>query len=104
MEHLPGFWDDANWDDAKWAEFLRRAEKKGRAREWLDQLLHRCMGRWCSREWWEARERTQWPSGTGAYDPCIDHYNWLLGAKCYDEASALRESALERRPEWVEYG
>ncbi len=101
MTHLPGFWDSDNWADDKWAVFQARQAKASRFRRWLDQFLHRWMARVLSRAWWERREAGQWPSGTGSYDPCLDHFHWLRGARCKSEAAALRHNARLRRPEFL---
>jgi hypothetical protein len=97
MDHLPGFWDDANWGDTQLAEYRRRQRKKGARAEAVDQWLHRSMGR-CLPGWlWRWRESRQWPSGTGSYDACVDHYNWLLGAGQHRNAALLRSRARGRR-------
>ena len=101
MAHLPGFWSDANWADDKWAEFQRRQERDSRFKRWFDQFIHRRMGQFLSRAWWERRETKQWPSGTGSYDPCLDHYHWLLGAGLKNEAGTLRYNARLRRPAFL---
>jgi hypothetical protein len=103
MTHLNGFWDPRNWADDKWAQYLKkkRSSFKKRLADCIDQLLHRLMAKFMSRQEWEDRERNQWPSSTGSYDPCADHYNWLLGAGHKEEAQALREEARARRPEFL---
>ena len=99
MTHLEGFWSSVHWSDDKWSEYERRHARRGAAvAERFDQALHRMMGRFMSRKRWEKRERKQWPSGTGAYDPCADHYHWLIGAGHEREAKALRREARQRRP------
>ncbi len=102
MTHLEGFWDRENWTDAKWDRYKEKKLNSFRKRcaDRFDQFAHRLMGKFRGREWWEARERGQWPSSTGSYDPCADHYNWLLGRHpC--EAGALKKEAQKRRPEFL---
>jgi len=99
MDHLEGFWDPTSWDDEHWAEYQRRHARRGAdVAEWWDQRLHQLLGRIMSRKKWEKRERKQWPSGTGAYDACVDHYNWLRGRGDHHAAKALRAEARKRRP------
>ena len=103
MTHLEGFWDRENWTDDKWDRYKKKKLNsfKKRLADWVDQLAHRLMAKFLSRAWWEAREEEQWPSGTGSYDPCADHYNWLCGAGLTGEAGALKEEAQKRRPEFL---
>jgi len=61
------------------------------------------MGRYRSEKFWLDREANQWPSKTGSYDPCEDHYNWLLGAGRVAEAAALKEEAVNRRSQFAKY-
>jgi hypothetical protein len=100
MHHLPGFWDGVNWADDKWAEFQRRQARDSRIKRWFDQWAHRWMARIFPREWWEDREAKQWPSGTGSYDACLDHWHWLRGRGLKDEADWLLYYANLRRPEF----
>ena len=103
MAHLDGFWDNQNWTDDKWAQYQKkkRSSFKKRLSDWFDQFFHRLMGKFMSRQSWEDRERGQWPSSTGSYDPCADHYNWLLGAGHKEEAKTLKADARARRPEFL---
>jgi predicted metal-dependent hydrolase len=102
MTHLDGFWDSENWADDKWAEYQRRQSGFwARIVEKIDQLGHWFMGKTMTREEWEAREKGQWPSGTGSYDPCADHYSWLCGAGHKEEARTLKEEAQRRRSEFL---
>lgn len=101
MDHLPGFWDDANWDDAHWIEYNRRMVAKGPHAERRDQFLHRWMARILPMRLLKWRETRQWPSGTGSYDPCMDHMNYLFGARRFDEVEALSQAAQARRSGWI---
>jgi hypothetical protein len=98
MSHLPGFWQPELWNNVHWIEYQSRLKKKGYWAEWLDQFLHRLMGKVMSRKRWEKREAKQWPSGTGAYDACRDHYHWLMGAGYHHEATMLSIEASKIRP------
>ena len=99
MDHLPGFWNPGNWDDDKWGLYLKRQRKRGAFRTWLDQYLHEWMGVFMPRGAWEKREAKQWPSKTGSYDPCEDHYHWLIGRGQRRAAADLRGKAQAHRPE-----
>jgi hypothetical protein len=102
MGHLPGFWDDVMWADDKWAEYQSRHSRPGaKIAERFDQVLHQLMGRFMSREKWKEREAKQWPSGTGAYDACMDEYHYLIGRGRSTKAKALRDEARSRRPEFL---
>ena len=103
MDHLPGFWDQSSWANDKWDEFLRRKERDGRFKNWLDQWWHRWWGRVRSREAWERREAKQWEngSGTGAYDFTKDDYNQRKGAGDSTGAAALKHNAQLRRKEFL---
>lgn len=100
MRHLPGFWDPANWGDEAWAEYRRRRREHG-AQNWVEQRLHRLMGKLMSLDAWRRREADQWPSSSGSYDPCEDHWNFLLGAGRKDAAARLRAAARERRRDFL---
>lgn len=97
MEHLPGFWDKRNWSDAAWAEYQKRRREHG-LRNRVEQALHRLLGHFMSMESWKRREAAQWPSSSGSYDPCEDHFNFLLGAGRKREAVTLRWRAQALRP------
>jgi hypothetical protein len=110
MEHLPSFWNPSNWDDKAWEVYLER--RRGwwkRFKNRLDQWHHRRLGRKALGSLdpdfevgrWEAREFLQWPSATGSYDPCEDHYNFLLGYGDLRGARSLRLNAKLRRPEFL---
>jgi hypothetical protein len=102
MTHLPGFWDPENWSDDKWAEYQRRHARRGaKVAERFDQALHQLMGRFMSRKKWKKREAKQWPSGTGAYDACVDEYHYLIGRGRTAKAKMLRAEARGRRPEFL---
>jgi hypothetical protein len=103
MSHLPGFWDSEKWTDAPWSVYLERQERRSGFRKWFDQFAHRMMGTFLPEKFWYDREADQWPSKTGSYDPCEDHYNWLLGAGREEAAAALKEEAVSRRPEFEKY-
>ena len=103
MSHIPDFWDAENWADNKWSVYLDRQKERSGIRKWFDQFAHRLMGKFMSEEFWLKREADQWPSKTGSYDPCEDHYNWLLGADRDAEATALKEEAVRRRPQFAKY-
>ena len=95
MAHIKEFWDGERWADDKWEHYQKRLKKRGGFREWLDQRLHQLMGRFVSRKRWEKREAKQWPSKTGSYDPCRDHYHWLCGAGHFKEAAELEKKPSE---------
>ena len=102
MDHLPGFWDDGNWSDVHWAVYRKR--RRSRWDRWvngLDQALHRLMGVFMSTARWERREAKQWPSRTGSYDACEDHYNWLIGRGERAQAAALGAAAQRKRAGFV---
>lgn len=103
MSHLPDFWNAENWTDDKYEVYLMRQEKRSGFRKWFDQFAHRMMGKFLPEEFWTNREANQWPSKTGSYDPCEDHYNWLRGAGRDGEADALKAEAVDRRSEFAEY-
>ena len=103
MTHIPDFWNAENWTDDKWSVYLDRQRKRSKFRKWFDQFAHRLMGRYRSEEFWLDREANQWPSKTGAYDPCEDHYNWLLGAGLEGVAADLKEESVRRRPQFAKY-
>jgi hypothetical protein len=103
MSHLPDFWAAEKWTDDKWSVYLERQERRSGFRKWFDQFAHRLMGTFLPEQFWLDREADQWPSKTGSYDPCEDHYNWLLGANRKEEAAALKEESVSRRPQFVKY-
>ena len=100
MDHLPGFWDAENWADDKWAEYVRRRTEHG-TQNAIEQKLHRLLGVFMSEKKWRKREHDQWPSTSGSYDPCEDHYNYLIGAGHNNEAAELRKAAQELRPAFL---
>lgn len=100
MRHLPGFWDAANWSDEAWSEYRRRRREHG-LKNRIEQLLHRAMGRLLSLDAWRRREAAQWPSTSGSFDPCEDHWNYLVGAGRREAAANLRAAARKRRPEFL---
>lgn len=103
MEHLEGFWDDENWNDEKWRVYKERRSGWALISNAFDQMFHRWMGVLLTRGMWEAREKKQWPSKTGSYDACEDHYNWLKGGGHKEEAEDLKEKAKKIRPEISTY-
>ena len=110
MDHLPGFWEPECWDDEAWQEYQKRRSGWGKVENFFSQAAHWWMG-WRARTHpflipggraeWEEREAKQWPSKTGAYDSCEDHYWWLLGAGLHREAEELRDLAHDIRPEFL---
>ena len=102
MPHLEGFWDPENWSDERWEVYLsRRRGWWNQLQNRVSQAYHRFLGAMGFELEWRAREVGQWPSKTGSYDPCEDHYHYLMGAKEYHAAFQLKAAAQRRRSEFL---